>query len=349
MRSLRPVGLHDCHIEIAIEIIRKYKVNNIECTLYFGPSISHLIKMASQTVVETQLNQSDAIYKRHIVFIVNNCNGDLCSGEGSHWSLLIYERKSNTWYHMDSDRRANAPHAKQIRDRVDNFLVKQGNHENSNSKYVESRCTQQQNGYDCGAFAILFAMSTAKKIARGEPLQACWVKEDDAYGVRKWIHAELNNNLLDLEKGGVRTNDKINHSGKDVRVESKKICWFYKHRTCRFGGNCTYWHPPGVRQKERRDRYTDKSYRDHTYSHHTYSHQGLNTSLPNEKHNRYTRMRQYPQRSYPNGGHKHSQNAHFLEDQRDPRNWPTPMEMDQAIKLIRFFQGGSSNRGPVRR
>ena len=107
----------------------------------------------------------------------------MCSGEGSHWSLLIYERDSNTWYHMDSGRSANAPHAKQIMDRVNKYLVKQGSLENSNTSYVESRCTQQQNGYDCGPLTILFAMSTAKKIARGEPLQACWVKGDKAYGV----------------------------------------------------------------------------------------------------------------------------------------------------------------------
>ena len=108
----RTSWLHNSHIEIAIEDIRKYKENNNESTLYFGPSISHLIKLAPQTDVETQLNQSNAIFKRHIVFIVNDCKGDLGSGEGSHWSLLIYERKSNTWYHMDSGGSANAPHAK---------------------------------------------------------------------------------------------------------------------------------------------------------------------------------------------------------------------------------------------
>ena len=140
----RTSWLHDCHIEIAIENIRKYKVNNNECTLYFGPSISHLIKMAPQTDVETQLNQSNATFKRHIVFIVNNCKGDFGSGEGSHWSLLIYERKSNTWYHMDSGGSANAPHAKQIRDRVDRCLVKQGNHENSNTSYIVSLHTQKK-------------------------------------------------------------------------------------------------------------------------------------------------------------------------------------------------------------
>ena len=92
--------LQDCHIKIAVDNIRNYRVNSNECTLYFGPSISHLIKMSPQTDVETQLIQNDAKFKRHIVFIVNNCKDDLGSGEGSHWSLLIYEKKvthGSTW------------------------------------------------------------------------------------------------------------------------------------------------------------------------------------------------------------------------------------------------------------
>ena len=247
----------------------------------------------------------------------------LGSREGSHWSLLIYEKRSNTWFHMDSSGSVNTPHAKQIRDRVDKCLVKQGNHAHSNTSYIESQCTQQKNGYDCGPLTILFAMSTAKKIARGEPLQACWVREYEAYGIRRWIQAELNETLLDLEKGRVRTRDTINHGGRSAEVKSKNICWFYKHRTCRFGVNCTYWHPPGVRQKERRDTYRDN--------------------------NRYTKNHQYTQRNYPNDNYKHNQNTHFLENRRNPKNWPTSMEMDQAIKLIRFLQVGSSSRGPARR
>ena len=80
------------------------------------PSLSHFIKLASQKDVETQLNQNDATLKRHIVFIVNDCNGDLGSGEGSHWSLLVYERDKNTWYHMDSGKNTNASHAERIID-----------------------------------------------------------------------------------------------------------------------------------------------------------------------------------------------------------------------------------------
>ena len=239
----RTSWLHDCHIKIAMEDIQKYEENKGESALYFGPAISHLIKLAPQVEVETHLSQCNVIFKSHIAFVVNDCKGDLGSGEGSHWSLLVYGRDTNTWYHMDSGNSANAPHAKLIMDKVNGFLVNQGSLENSSTSYVESRCTQQNNSYDCGPLTILFAHNTANMINRGEPLDTCLVDDKETYIVRTWIHNELQNKLLDLEKGEVRTSDTKNYSDKDDIVKSKKICWFHKYRTCKFGENCTYWHP----------------------------------------------------------------------------------------------------------
>ena len=80
--------------------------------------------------------------------------------------------------------------------------------------------------------------------------------------------------------------------------------------------------------------------------------QGPNTSLPDGKYNQYTKNHQYPQRSYPNEKHnprdKHNQNTHFLENQWNPKDWPTPMEVELARTLIRFFQVGSNGWGPAR-
>ena len=239
----RASWLLDSHIDLAVEDIQEYEKSNGESTLYFVPSISHFIKVSPQDEIEAQLSQNDAIYKRHIAFVVNDCKGNLGSGEGSHWSLLVFSRNDNTWYHMDSGKRANALHAKQIADKVNKYLVSQGILENLNSKYIESRCTQQKNGYDCGPLAILFAQKTANMISRGEPLHTCYVNEDETYSVREWIHNELNNRLLYLEKGEVRSSGTKNCSDKDNMVKSKKICWFHKYRTCKFGSNCPYWHP----------------------------------------------------------------------------------------------------------
>ena len=169
----RTSWLHDSHIQVAIEDIEKYGEIKNESTLYVVPSLSHFIKCAPQNDVETQLNKNNATLKSHMVFTVNDCKGDLGSGEGSHWSLLIYERKRNTWYHVDSGGNANAPHAERIMDKVNKYLVKQGILVNANTDYVVCRCTQQRNGYDCGPLAILFAKKICKMIARGYPLHTC--------------------------------------------------------------------------------------------------------------------------------------------------------------------------------
>ena len=68
-------------------------------------------------------------------------------------------------------------------DKVNKYLVKQGILVNANTDYVVCRCTQQRNGYDCGALAILFAKNTTM-IARGESLHTCWVDENETHNVR---------------------------------------------------------------------------------------------------------------------------------------------------------------------
>merc|ERR1711874_236179 len=92
------------------------------------------------------------------------------------------------------------------------------------TNYIESRCTQQKNGCDCGPLMILFAQNTANMISRGEPLHTCYVNKDETYSIREWIHNELNNRLLYLEEGEVHSSDTKNCNDKDNMVKSKKIC-----------------------------------------------------------------------------------------------------------------------------
>ena len=234
--------LQDSHIQIAIEDIVRYGENRSGSTLYFVPSLSHFIKLGSQEDVEVQLSQSNAISKRHIVFMVNDCDGKLGSGEGTHWSLLVYKRSRNTWYHVDSGRNANASHAKQIMEKVNKYLSNHGSLVGANTNYVECSCTQQRNGHDCGPLAILFAKEITKKIARGNSLHACWVDEYETRKVRERIKTHLINRLRYLEKGEVRTSDTMNHRDRDEK--RKTVCWFYKYRECKSGKKCSYWHPP---------------------------------------------------------------------------------------------------------
>ena len=366
--ALKPTSwLQDSHIKIAIEDIEWQYRNQCGSTLYFVPSLSHFIKLASQGDVDAQLKQSDAISKRHILFIVNDCNGELGSGEGSHFSLLVYERDGNTWYHVDSGGKANAPHAKQIMNKVNQYLVNQGSRVNSNTSYVESRCTQQRNGYDCGPLAILFAKTTTKKIARGESLHTCLVDENETKNVRRRIHTQLSNKLQYLKKSGVRTNYTMNHSDKDEMVKGK-VCWFYKYTECKSGKNCSYWHPPGVRQKER-DRYSDGLFDSRDYGRSVNGRQN-SKQIPHDPHNtdkyKYqnmysyginrdhanshqgSRSQKYPQKSYSN--EKQNQSTHFLGYRRNPNYGSTKAELRPTpAELFKILKNYFLQEGPTRR
>ena len=108
---------------------------NGENTLYIGPSITQFIKLAPQKEIEAQLNQNNATYKQHIAFVVNDSNGEFGFEEGSHWSLLVYTRDANAWYHMDLGGGANTPHAKTIIDKVNKYLISLGSLQNSRTDY----------------------------------------------------------------------------------------------------------------------------------------------------------------------------------------------------------------------
>ena len=356
--------LLDSHIQTAIEDIEKYGEGSNGSILYFVPSLTHFIKLATQNDVETQLDQNDATSKSHMIFTVNDGEGGPGSGEGSHWSLLIYERNGNTWYHLDSGGITNAPHAKRIIDKVNKYLVKQGILKNANTDYVACRCTQQRNGHDCGPLAILFAKKINKMIARGESLDTCWVDNTETHSVRRRIHTLLCNKLRHLEKGEFQTSDNIRKSVKDDTEKRKKkeqVCWFYKYRVCKFGKYCSYGHPPRVRREEG-DRYRDRLFESRDYGRSVNDRQN-DKRVPLDPD-------EYKHQKYNYGGHQNSrgqrvssdreqnQNTHFLGYRRNLNygSAPTSAELRPTAaekRLLRVLrecvQTKSDSRFPVRR
>merc|ERR1711874_346101 len=119
------------------------------------------------------------------------------------------------------------------------------------------------------------------------------------------------------KQGKVRTSDTMNHRDKDEMVKRKNACWFYMYRECRKGKKCSYWHPPGVRQKEGdRYRYGLFESRDHgqpVYSRHNgkrmphnphntddYKYQNMyngGSYRDHAKSHRGSKSHQYPQKS----------------------------------------------------
>lgn len=87
-----------------------------------------------------------------VIFPVNdNLNVELAEG-GSHWSLLVYYKETNTFFHHDSFKGVNRWNAKQLFEAVSPFVS------DGNAAYRECSDTpQQKNGYDCGVYLLAIA------------------------------------------------------------------------------------------------------------------------------------------------------------------------------------------------
>ncbi|KAF8082747.1 hypothetical protein N665_0809s0048 [Sinapis alba] len=84
-----------------------------------------------------------------LIFPVNdNTNVELAEG-GLHWSLLVYYKEANSFYHHDSLMGLNKWSAKQLFDAVSPFVS------DGEATYREwSDAPQQKNGYDCGVYLL---------------------------------------------------------------------------------------------------------------------------------------------------------------------------------------------------
>ncbi|XP_024527599.1 NEDD8-specific protease 1-like [Selaginella moellendorffii] len=76
---------------------------------------------------------------------------------GSHWSLLIFHRPSNSCLHFDSLDGANDRYARSLHARVSE-LVGSG----SKPRFVSAATPQQENGHDCGAYVMAIAAAVKK-------------------------------------------------------------------------------------------------------------------------------------------------------------------------------------------
>ncbi|KAJ1733583.1 hypothetical protein LPJ61_001491 [Coemansia biformis] len=121
-------------------------------------------------------------HKKIIVFIPIS-NGDVRTGSGSHWSLLVLCRHGDTpaFHYFDSKANANYAHALATKERMDQVLLGgMQTHMHTHS------CPQQENGFDCGIFLILFIDILVRRYAdlrlpvaaEGKPLPPARISQD---------------------------------------------------------------------------------------------------------------------------------------------------------------------------
>ncbi|GAV71937.1 Peptidase_C48 domain-containing protein, partial [Cephalotus follicularis] len=126
--------------------------------LLVSPSISFWIAHCQESpdslkgVLLSDLNMRD---KQLIVFPVND-NGDLSRADGgTHWSLLVYYKKTNMFVHHDSFDGMNTNVAMKFYHKIKGFFGSGG--EYGDRILSQGPTPQQSNNYDCGIYVIAIA------------------------------------------------------------------------------------------------------------------------------------------------------------------------------------------------
>lgn len=155
-----------------------YTDDNSVCLI--GPEVSQFIKLGSpeESVLFTEpLNLRDKLF----ILLPINDSVSFDSPGGSHWSLLVYSKPEDRYYHFDSMGGSNSDHAKRA---ARNMQI-------SNGRVIETKCAQQHNSYDCGVYVCCFTEHILRHCtAEKKPLSSLPVLVPDARNHRKKM-AEL--------------------------------------------------------------------------------------------------------------------------------------------------------------
>lgn len=129
--------------------------------LFISPEVTQCLKESPRSEQEIFL---DPLYRDHsFVFFPLNNNEAVDYAGGTHWSLLVYSRNQNMFFHFDSSTGTNYSAANKLALKIHYYF----NKSLDDFQIVEvSDCLQQDNSYDCGIYLLCFIDHLAKEVLR---------------------------------------------------------------------------------------------------------------------------------------------------------------------------------------
>jgi sentrin-specific protease 8 len=158
LETLRPgEWLNDTIIEFAYEYYEKEIFQDQKRFLFLRPAIVYLImhtrdRSSLEGALPIGMDQKDVIF-----LPINDSSGE--DDSGSHWSLLVYWKQTNSFYHYDSIGSSNEMMARYCKDKIADFIGS-----SLTASFIPIDTPQQQNGYDCGVYVIAITKLLASRL-----------------------------------------------------------------------------------------------------------------------------------------------------------------------------------------
>lgn len=140
--------LNDEHIEAYFKSVSQYVSKFRSDVLLLGPNLSQLLKQSSNHDTLTALTNLSFDKIKLAFFCINNyleSNESLIPDRrGSHWSLLIFDRERQTFFHYDSIEGSNSKQACILAKKI-----------NPDFHFFEKDTIQQTDGFSCGLHVLV--------------------------------------------------------------------------------------------------------------------------------------------------------------------------------------------------
>eukprot|EP01117_Protostelium_nocturnum_P012546 TRINITY_DN4622_c0_g1_i1.p1 TRINITY_DN4622_c0_g1~~TRINITY_DN4622_c0_g1_i1.p1 ORF type:complete len:223 (-),score=74.82 TRINITY_DN4622_c0_g1_i1:33-701(-) len=137
--------------------------------LFVHPSTVFMFQFLSTEEMKEIMN-SLSFQDKEFIFLPINNNSNVERTGGSHWSLLLFESKTSTFFHFDSCQSINSSPATVIANQFGKLF-------STKTKYQSINCPQQKNGHDCGIFLLAFSFILAQNISNGIHLERSLLKD----------------------------------------------------------------------------------------------------------------------------------------------------------------------------
>lgn len=153
--------LKDEHIQTIFQCFSTYASQIRKDIIFIAPNVTQVLKSSSLYDIMQVLSPLDFENMNLAFFAISDY--DQCTDNvifknenfkvhqnftyrGAHWSLLIFHRKSQTFYHLDSMKGANTTQAKLIAKNV-----------NCDFKFKEIKTPQQTSNFECGLHVLIYS------------------------------------------------------------------------------------------------------------------------------------------------------------------------------------------------
>ncbi|KAJ2378406.1 SUMO1 sentrin specific peptidase 8 [Coemansia sp. RSA 2607] len=160
--------LNDAILSFYFEYLANEVLRGDSTILFLKPALVQCLRL-QQDLPSLRSALPPDMHTKHIIFIPINDGDDVFvqGGSGSHWSLLVCSRTTRgagktaavTFHYFDSAANSNYHVALATKVKLEMLLAE------NNTQIITHSCPQQENGYDCGVFVILFADILARRYA----------------------------------------------------------------------------------------------------------------------------------------------------------------------------------------